>query len=277
MPAAGGAMSIMAVLLYAGVTTLTAALVTLFTAGMAAGNVERRARKRRYRQLEVSRTERPLEGAASRRQPEASRAERPLEGSRTERQMEDASPEPETPAEVPAPAQQAEAAQGLPAPVSTTAAFAVQGTPPAAREKKQAERHAPSARGPAAPARREAPAPAPAAGQEAQTPRHRSLVPAKDTPRAAAPGKPSPAPADAAPAAAPDAMADLEKLLQELEMPTGGLAGDAPPEDGGGTLDIFAGMGEPEMAVAGLDNDLNGIDGGGLPAPARKSTPKSRR
>ncbi len=215
-------MSIMAVLLYAGVTTLTAALVTLFTAGMAAGNMERRGRKRRYRQMEATMT---------RRQPEASRTERPLEVSRTERPLEGARPEPETPAEVPAPAQQAEAAQGLPAPVSTTAAYAVQGTPPAAREKKLAERHAPSARRPAAPA------------------------------------------------AAPDAMADLEKLLQDLEMPTGGLVGNAPPEDGGGTLDIFAGMGEPEMAVAGLDNDLNGIDGGGLPSstPARRSTPKPRR
>lgn len=150
----------MAVLLYAGVTTLTAALVTLFTAGMAAGNMERRGRKRRCQ---------PLEATATRRQPEVPRTERPLEGSRT----------------------------------------------------KQASKGATA-------------------------------------------GKPSPPPPEVAPASAPDAMPDLERLLQELEMPTGGLVAHAPPEDGGSTLDIFAGMGEPEMAAAGLKNDLDGIDGGGL-------------
>lgn len=45
-------MSGLAVLLYAGGTALTAAIVTLFTAGMAAGSMEQRSRKRRYRQLE---------------------------------------------------------------------------------------------------------------------------------------------------------------------------------------------------------------------------------
>ncbi len=52
MPAAESAMSTLSVLLYAGVTTLTAAIVTLFTAAMAAGSMERRSRQRRYRRLE---------------------------------------------------------------------------------------------------------------------------------------------------------------------------------------------------------------------------------
>ncbi len=104
-------MSTLSVLLYAGVTTLTAAIVTLFTAGMAAGSMERRSRKRRYRQLEG-----PVPG----RRGLSDVAQKAEDDGLVPPPMP-ASHEPAVPAQAPH-----KAAQGLPA-----AASAAQGTPPA--------------------------------------------------------------------------------------------------------------------------------------------------
>lgn len=56
------------------------------------------------------------------------------------------------------------------------------------------------------------------------------------------------------------------------------------PGDLGGSLgrdgelpDIFAGLNEADTGIQGLADDLTDIDGGGLPAPARKAPQKSRR
>jgi hypothetical protein len=243
-------MSTLAVLLYAGVTTLTAAIVTLFTAGMAAGSMERRSRKRRYRQLEG-----PVPGRRG-LSDVALKAEADGVGRHTEADgllppPMPASHEPAVPAQAPR-----KPAQGLPA-----AASAAQGTPPA-----------------------NPPKPMPAQGQQAQPARKKPVVSILMTtpdpdPQSGAPsdaGQPSPIMPDMTSAASADAMADLDKFLKELEIPAGGLAGDAAARDDS-QLDIFAGLDEPEMAAVGLDDDLNGIDGGGLPTPTPKTPQKSRR
>jgi len=49
-----------------------------------------------------------------------------------------------------------------------------------------------------------------------------------------------------------------------------------PPSHEGGTLDIFAGLGEAEVGLHDLTEDLNDIDGGGLPSAAQRTPQKSR-
>ena len=114
-------------------------------------------------------------------------------------------------------------------------------------------------------------------GQQSQPAKRKPAVSITETTgEPAADGLGLPPLPDLASADLPDAMTDINKLLAELEVPAGALAGDAAAQ-GDGTLDILAGLDQPEMAATGLENDLSGIDGGGLPAPAQKSPQKSRR
>ncbi len=226
-------MSVLAVLFFAGVTALTAAIVTVLTAAMAAGNVNRRGRKRHMRQLQG-----PVPGHRSLSGVGLKAEENGLTPASS-------SPEPPVPVQVRAgrgPAPAPSAAQGMPA-----AASAAQGKPP---------------------------------GQQGRPPRKTPAVSAMAAASEPAPqvAAPSPRPASAVPPEpAPDAIADLDKFLQELQLPAGAQAVDAPAD--GSALDFLAGLDEPEMAAAGVDADLIGIDGGGLPAPATTPKPsqKTRR
>jgi hypothetical protein len=275
-------MSVLAVLLYAGGTTLTAAIVTLFTVGMAAGRMERRSRKRRYRQLEG-----PVPGRRG-LSDVALKAEADGVGLQT---GDDGLVHPPMPAS-PEPAVQApraaERTQGLPATASAptgsvAAASAAQGTPPPSREKKpdpvsadreprvaaHRETRAPVRKDAAGPVHPEPKAPAPTQGQQPQPNKRKPSVSIVVT-------TPETAPETAMPAAAsPDAIADLDKLLEELQIPADALAGDAAvPADI--TLDLFAGMDETQTDAGDLEKELDGIDGGGLPAPSRNTPQKSR-